>query len=346
MIPGSIEILHSERGSTVDNQQNWQQLMAGGPQDPRQLLSLLQLEPEQVPQLDPGALDFPLRVPLAFVQRMEPGNPADPLLLQVLPSIAEKLRQPGFTTDPLHEAEATAAPGIIHKYAGRVLLIATGACAVHCRYCFRRHFPYQEHLQSRSEWEQNLAYIRTDESIEEVILSGGDPLSLGNGRLESLLKLLEEIPHLKRLRIHTRQPVVLPQRVDQGLLQILEATTLRKVMVIHCNHPSELDHSVHDALTRLANTGITLLNQAVLLKGVNDNPDCLTHLSQRLFDMGVLPYYLHLLDPVAGSAHFDVTEFTAREIYRSLLERLPGYLVPKLVRENPAFRYKTPIPNP
>lgn len=335
MIPGSIDIVQVEL--------TWQQLQAQAVRSPRQLLQLLELEPEQVPALDSAALDFPLLVPRPFVERMTPGDANDPLLLQVLPLLAEKVPQPGYVSDPLEELDASAAPGIIHKYHGRVLLVTTGACAVHCRYCFRRHFPYQDHQQSPSQWRQGLDYIRQDTSISEVILSGGDPLVLGNERLGSLLELLAAIPHLRRLRIHTRLPIVLPQRVDPGLLQLLANNRLQCCVVIHSNHPAELDASVAEALSALREARITLLNQSVLLRGINDDSDTLCLLSEKLFQMGVLPYYLHLLDPIAGGAHFDVTQFTARQIYRQLLDRLPGYLVPKLVRETPANTSKTPV---
>jgi len=261
----------------------------------------------------------------------------------VLPLLAERAQLPGYVSDPLEESDASAAPGIIHKYHGRVLLVTTGACAVHCRYCFRRHFPYQDHQQSPAQWREGLDYIRKDESISEVILSGGDPLVLGNQRLDSLLELLAAIPHLRRLRIHTRLPVVLPQRIDAQLLQLLARNRLQCCVVIHSNHPAELDGSVAAALSDLREVGVTLLNQSVLLRSINDHSDTLCLLSEKLYQHGVLPYYLHLLDPVAGGAHFDVTEFTARQIYRQLLDRLPGYLVPKLVRETPESSSKTPV---
>ena len=239
--------------------------------------------------------------------------------------------------------QQTAPRGIIHKYHGRVLLITTGACAVHCRYCFRRHFPYQQHQQSPKQWDSALEYIRGDASISEVILSGGDPLVLGNPRLASLLDLLSAIPHLRRLRIHSRLPIVLPARIDQGLIQILQESRLSCAVVIHSNHPRELDASVQHSLQLLRAAEVTLLNQSVLLRDINDNADTLCQLSETLYSMGVLPYYLHLLDSVNGSAHFNVTELTSSKIYRQLLQRLPGYLVPKLVRETPAYPYKTPI---
>jgi EF-P beta-lysylation protein EpmB len=257
--------------------------------------------------------------------------------------VEEQRQQSGFTDDPLEESASGVARGIIHKYRGRVLLITTGACAIHCRYCFRRHFPYEQHQQSPSHWATALNYITQDSSISEVILSGGDPLVLGNSRLAKLLEMLEAIPHLRRLRIHSRLPVVLPARVDRGLLDILQSNRLKCAVVIHSNHPRELNTEVGQCLGLLHGAGITLLNQSVLLEGINDDADTLCTLSEALYDMEVLPYYLHLLDRVNGSAHFNVSELTSSNIYQQMLQRLPGYLVPKLVREDPAYPYKTPV---
>jgi EF-P beta-lysylation protein EpmB len=225
------------------------------------------------------------------------------------------------------------APGVLRKYAGRILLTATGACAVHCRYCFRRHYPYQEANASADDWQGAIEQLATDRSLHEVILSGGDPLMLSDRRLGRFLDRVGEIAHVTRLRIHTRLPVVLPSRVDESLLEVLSRARQRVVMVVHCNHPDELDEAVHAALNRLKGVGLELLNQAVLLKGVNDNIDALTHLSEALFDAGVLPYYLHLLDRVQGAAHFEVDETYARNLVAELRTRLPGYLVPRLARE-------------
>jgi EF-P beta-lysylation protein EpmB len=334
MITGSIDIVQTE---------SWQQLLAQAVRSPRQLLQILKLDAALLPSLDLGQLDFPLRVPLGFVKRMTPGDPTDPLLLQVLPLLAERDLHAGYSRDPLQELRADGAPGIIHKYHGRVLLVSTGACAVHCRYCFRRHFPYQDHQQSPAQWREGLDYIRLDDTITEVILSGGDPLVLGNDRLGKLLDLLAAIPHVKRLRIHTRLPIVLPQRIDQGLLDLLQGNRLQCAVVIHSNHPAELDDQVGHAVQLLRSTGATLLNQTVMLQGINDSAETLCALSEKLYQMHVLPYYLHLLDQVDGSAHFSVTELTSRKIYREMLRQLPGYLVPKLVRESPAYPYKSPI---
>jgi len=274
---------------------------------------------------------------------MGPGDPTDPLLRQVLPLGEEALPAPGYVTDPLQEAEHTPARGLIHKYAGRVLLITSPACAVNCRYCFRRHFPYGDNSPSRAQWEASLEHLRTDPSITEAILSGGDPLAASDRQLAWLVERLEAIPHLRRLRIHTRLPVVIPDRIDAALLDWLGKSRLQKVVVLHINHAQEIDPAVVDACARLKTAGVTLLNQSVLLRGVNDSVDALAALSERLFEAGVLPYYLHVLDPVAGAAHFDVPDGQARELVAGLREVLPGFLMPRLVREVPGEGSKTPL---
>ena len=284
---------------------------------------------------------FPLRVTRSYAARMAKGNLADPLLLQVLPQVREALAVPGYGADPVGDRAAAALPGLLHKYAGRVLLLATGACAIHCRYCFRREFPYGEFQLTRQREADALAYIAADPSIEEVILSGGDPLVLGDERLEGLVRALESIPHLTRLRIHSRLPVVLPSRITDGLLRVLGRSRLQPVLVIHANHARELDSEVAAGLRRLAETGVALLNQTVLLKGINDRPETLAELSRRLFGLGVQPYYLHVLDKAAGTAHFDLPEEKALDLHSALRRRLPGYLVPRLVREEAGKPYKS-----
>lgn len=278
---------------------------------------------------------FPLRVPLGYVGRMRRKDPNDPLLRQVLPLAAEAESVPGFSPDPVGDLASMRSHGLLHKYQGRALLIATGACAVHCRYCFRRHFPYGQAALLPRYIDEALAEIDADRSIEEVILSGGDPLSLSNDRLHDLLDRLGRIGHLTRVRFHTRQPVVLPERVDRGLCDVLEHSPRPTVFVIHCNHANELDGQVAAALSRLGRSTTRLLNQSVLLSRVNDSATTLVELSNRLFECGVLPYYLHQLDAVAGAAHFAVADDTARDILDEMTARLPGYLVPKLVREIP-----------
>lgn len=283
---------------------------------------------------------FPLRVPLEFVSRMEVGNHKDPLLLQVLPQAIETVQQPFFSTDPLKEQQKNPIPGLLHKYPHRVLLTLTGGCAVNCRYCFRRHFPYAENLPGRSNWKQTIEYIKADSAIEEVIFSGGDPLILKDHLIAEFVDELENIPHLLRLRIHTRLPIVIPQRVTAEWIDWMKKTRFQMIVVLHCNHPNEIDDHVISALQLLKTAPITLLNQAVLLKNVNDNADVLVNLSKRLFQAGVLPYYLHLLDKVEGAAHFDVNEETAYLLMADIKKRLPGFLVPKLAREVPGMLHK------
>ena len=311
--------------------------------DPAELLALLRLDLSTLPAVLAAARDFPLRVPRSYMRRIRPGDPADPLLLQVLGRSEELEEVPGYSADPLDEAEHTPVPGILHKYQGRVLLMVTGACAVHCRYCFRRHFPYNEHLPTRDRLAAALDWLAGQGDISEVILSGGDPLSVSDRRLRELLAALEQIPHLKRLRIHSRLPVVMPERVSEGLLTMLGSSRLNPVMVVHANHGAELGSDVATALAALSAAGVRLLNQSVLLRGVNDDADTLAALSERLLEVGVLPYYLHQLDRVAGAAHFAVSDQQALQLVSSLHARLPGYLVPKLVREESGAPGKTAL---
>jgi EF-P beta-lysylation protein EpmB len=282
-------------------------------------------------------------VPRGFVARMRRGDADDPLLLQVLPRAAELRDVPGFTRDAVGDLDARAGRGVLHKYRGRALLVATGSCAVHCRYCFRRHFPYGDETAAANRWHDAIAALGADPSIEEAILSGGDPLSLSTPKLAELTDALAAIPHLKRLRIHTRLPVVLPERIDDDLLRWLAALPFGRVVVIHANHANELDASVAHACAKLAAAGATLLNQSVLLRGINDDAGVLAALSERLFECGVLPYYLHQLDRVAGTAHFEVDDARARALAEALAARLPGYLVPRLVREVAGAASKTPV---
>ena len=317
--------------------------MAKAIRDPATLLQRLELPTDLLPAAKQAAARFPLRVPLSYLARMEKGNPNDPLLRQVLPVQAELQEQPGFVTDPVGDLAATAAPGLLHKYQGRALLITTGACAVHCRYCFRRHYPYQQGSISAGQLDEALDYVARDSSISELILSGGDPLSLGNERLHSLQQQIARIPHVQRLRLHTRLPVVLPERIDDGLLDWIKQCPQQLVVVIHCNHPQEIDATLISALQTLRQSGVTLLNQAVLLRGVNDGLACQQQLSERLFAAGVLPYYLHQLDRVSGAQHFEVSEQVAVELHTALRHSLPGYLVPRLVREIAGEAAKSPL---
>ncbi|WP_280547862.1 EF-P beta-lysylation protein EpmB [Halomonas sp. 11-S5] len=324
-------------------QARWQTQLARAIRDPRELCRRLGLDEAWWPGAERGHALFEVRVPEVYLARIRPGDPADPLLRQVLPLAEEAVPMAGYVADPLKEAEHAPAPGLIHKYAGRVLLIASPACAVNCRYCFRRHFPYEENAPSRAQWEESLEHIRQDPSIREAILSGGDPLAASDRQLAWLVERLEAIPHLKRLRIHTRLPVVIPERIDDALLGWLGATHLQKVMVLHINHANEIDEAVIAACRKLSAAGVTLLNQSVLLRGVNDSIGALAALSERLFEAGILPYYLHVLDPVAGAAHFDVADDEARELVAGLREVLPGFLMPRLVREIPGEASKTPL---
>lgn len=290
-----------------------------------------------------GASLFPMRVPRGYVARMRRRDPADPLLLQVLPLAREAEPTHGFTADPLEEHVASRHPGLLQKYQGRALLVVTGACAVHCRYCFRRHFPYAENRPGWSGWGAVLDDLARDPALSEVILSGGDPLSASDDRLEELVRGIAAIPHVRRLRIHTRNPVVLPERVDDRLVGWLEGSRLSTVVVVHTNHAQEIDGAVAAAFGRLRAAGVTLLNQSVLLARVNDSADSLVGLSEALFEAGAMPYYLHLLDRVAGAAHFDVAEERARKLVGEVAARLPGYLVPRLVREVPGEPAKVPL---
>lgn len=322
---------------------NWQQALADAIADPAELCAVLGLDPALIEPAFAAAGKFPLRVPRGYVARMRRGDPRDPLLLQVLPGAAELVSTPDFNTDPVGDIASSTAPGLLHKYAGRALVVTTGACAVHCRYCFRRHFPYAEQSALRQGWEPVIARLQADPSIQEVILSGGDPLSLSDRRLTQLTDELHAVRHVRRLRIHTRYPVVLPERVDAGLLKWLARVPLQKVVVIHANHANEIDAQVQRACTDLASVGATLLNQSVLLAGVNDSVSTLAQLNESLFATRVLPYYLHLLDKVQGAAHFDVDERRALQLHRELTATLPGYLVPRLVREIAGAPAKTAV---
>ncbi len=307
------------------------------------LLNYLGLPHDGLEHRRQAADGFSFRVTQAFAGRMRKGDPDDPLLLQVLPKGEELEEQSGFLADPVGDLQSIAAPGLLHKYHGRALLITTGACAINCRYCFRRQFPYADGHLSRSREAEALAYIAADAGIGEVILSGGDPLVLDDVRLGALIGAIAAIPHVSRLRIHTRLPVVLPSRVTPQLAQLLSSTRLATVLVIHANHAREFDADVGAGLRRLRQAGMILLNQSVLLKGVNDDTETLAELSETLFDHGVLPYYLHLLDKAKGTGHFDVSEEHALVLHEALRRRLPGYLVPRLVREIPGEPYKTLI---
>ncbi len=317
----------------------WQRELAESITTPEELFASLGLDVAGLDAARAAARTFGLRVTRSYVARMRRGDPSDPLLRQVLP-VADELREvPVYEPDPLHERAALRASNLLHKYAGRVLLITTQACGVHCRYCFRREFPYSEQA---GRWSDALGVIAGDSSVEEVILSGGDPLSLSDQRLTQLTDALAAMPHVRRIRVHTRQPIVLPSRVDAGLAAWLGVVRQPVVFVLHANHAQEIDADVRAACARLRAAGVSLLNQSVLLAGVNDDARTLAELSGVLFDAGVLPYYLHLPDRVRGTAHFDVDERRARAMVDELSARLPGYLVPRLVREVPGAPAKVP----
>jgi EF-P beta-lysylation protein EpmB len=340
----------ANRESAIDNQTEilrpaaaWQQELAEAVRDPDALIDRLGL-PETLRAAARQAAElFPLFVTESFLRRMQPGDPGDPLLLQVLPLAAESHSPPAFVTDPLEEAAAHRAPGLLQKYAGRALMIATGVCAIHCRYCFRRSFPYGDEPRRLADWEPAFEQLRADTSIREIILSGGDPLMLSDARLAEIIARLDAIEHLDRLRIHTRLPVVLPARVTSRLLELLRSTRMTPIVVVHANHPAEIDGDCRDALRLMVTSGLTVLNQTVLLAGINDTVEALAELSLRLINVGVIPYYLHQLDRVAGTAHFEVPPQQGLELIAELRRRLPGYAVPQYVREVPGTSHKVPL---
>ncbi|MCF1183100.1 EF-P beta-lysylation protein EpmB [Marichromatium gracile] len=322
---------------------DWKQALRQAITETDVLLDALGLDRDRLPPLDPDPRPFGLRVPRTFVALMRPGDPDDPLLRQVLPLARERVVVPGFSADPVDDAAADQGDGLLMKYHGRALLIATGACALHCRHCFRRHYPHAAAETGQTRLRAALTRLAADGSINEVILSGGDPLMLDDDRLDALLDGLEAIDQLRRVRLHTRMPVVLPARITEALCARLARSRLETVVVIHANHANELGEAAAAALARLRETGTMLLNQAVLLRGVNDDVAAQCALSERLLGCGVLPYYLHQLDRVQGGAHFQVDDAEARTLVATLRARLPGYLVPRLVRERPGAVAKLPL---
>ncbi len=311
----------------------WQQVLKESIREAGALCRLLQLPKRYEAAARRAAAEFPLFVPQGYLARIRIGDPHDPLLRQVLPLAEERVPQPGDGTDPVGDAAATLRPGLLQKYHSRVLMVATGACAVHCRYCFRRHFPYSDSPRSPDAWTPALEQIAADRSLREVILSGGDPLTLVDRQLAELAARLDAIPHLRRLRLHTRLPIMIPERVCDELLDWLQATRLTPIVVVHANHPAEIDAAVAAALGRLVERGLVVLNQAVLLRGVNDRAEVLVELSERLVDLRVMPYYLHQLDRVRGAAHFEVPVAEGRRLLAAMRQRLPGYAVPRYVQE-------------
>lgn len=319
-------------------QPTWQQQLRAAITDVNQLLTQLELPPQ--PMI---ASSFPLRVPQPFVARMQKGNIHDPLLRQVLPLADELQDLPGYSQHPLLEQQFTAIPGLLHKYRSRVLLLLTGACAVNCRYCFRQHFSYHDYSFRQRYWPRIADYLMAHPEVNEIILSGGDPLLLSDHALYELLQAFTQLTSIRYLRIHSRLPIVIPSRITDELVTMLTSTRLKPVLVVHCNHPQEIDEVLSEAFLRIRAYPITLLNQSVILKGVNDNPAVLAELSYRLFDQGVLPYYLHVLDKVAGAAHFDISLAQVKILYQQLQAMLPGYLLPRLVQEVPGMPNKTLI---
>ena len=313
--------------------QNWQTQLASAFSNFDELCHYLQLSPDELSLSQQARAQFPLRVPLAFASRMEKGNPADPLLRQVLPVLDELQIYPDFSDDPVGDLPSLKQTGLLHKYHGRVLLINTGACAIHCRYCFRRNFPYADLQLTKQQENDVIEAIRNDSSIEEVILSGGDPMILNDARLTSLIDALATIEKLKRIRIHTRLPIVLPARITDDLLTLFQHCSKKIIVVVHCNHANEIDDDVANACARLRSAGVVLLNQSVLLRDVNDNANALCELSEKLFEIDVLPYYLHFLDKANGTGHFQVSKTDALALFEAMQNQLPGYLVPKLVTE-------------
>ena len=328
---------------TIDIQPDWKTEFSRCVNSTDELLNYLQLDAQQLSVSQQAALSFPMRVPWPFVRRMEIGNPSDPLLSQVLPVEAEMQPMPGFSPDPLKESDHNPVPGIVHKYHNRLLLIVSPQCAINCRYCFRRHFPYEETRQRKEQWQQALDYISSKPEINEVIFSGGDPLAANDKFLGWLAEQIASIPHIKRLRIHSRLPVVIPSRINQQFFDWATATRLKPIMVLHINHGNEINDELAAGIAQCSANGIVMLNQTVLLKGINDSAEILSELSEKLFDCGVTPYYLHLLDKVQGASHFDINRDKAKQIYGQLQTRLPGFLVPKLVAEIAGKRSKTQI---
>ena len=342
-LSGSQPATPTKTPATDIKDDSWQAALKNAVRDSGELCRILGLPSADEHRVLAAASDFPLFVPRSFVARMRKGDAGDPLLRQVLPLAAELESPQGYKKDPVGDREATLRPGLLHKYHGRVLMVATGACAVHCRYCFRRHFPYSSSPRNPAEWEPAIGAIAQDTSLREVILSGGDPLMIVDEHLAQLASRLAEIAHVRRLRVHTRLPIMIPERVNDELLAWLTGTRLTPIVVVHINHPAEIDPSVTAALERLTSAGIMVLNQAVLLAGVNDTADTLVELCEKLIDLRSAPYYLHQLDPVLGAAHFEVPVARGKRLMRELRRRLPGYAVPRYVREVAGAASKLPL---
>jgi EF-P beta-lysylation protein EpmB len=327
----------------LDSQPEWKQELSAAITDPAELLRIVGLDDAWLPAARRAAARFGLLAPRRFVARIRRADPSDPLLRQILPLAEETMEVPGYGPDPVGDRAAEVSPGVLTKYHGRALLVASGGCAINCRYCFRREFPYSGHIATMGQWREAVAAIAADPTISEVILSGGDPLMLPDDRLHALTRALEDVGHVRRIRIHSRMPVVLPERVDDGLCEWIAGSRWPIVTVVHVNHPVEIGKRAAAAFGRLRGAGSVLMNQSVLLRGVNDDVDTLVSLSEALFDAGAIPYYLHFPDPVTGTAHFSVSEDRARTLALDMARRLPGYLVPRLVMEVDGDLFKRPI---
>ena len=324
-----------EPGDGPSESAAWRAALRTALRDAAQLVRALRLPEELIPAAQAAERSFPVFAPLGYVARMRPGDIQDPLLRQVLPLGDELRPTAGFGPDPVGDRAATLSPGLLQKYRSRALIVATSACAVHCRYCFRREFPYDESPRSPAAWQPALDRIAADPTVDEVILSGGDPLTMVDSQLADLVARIAEIPHVQRLRVHTRLPIIIPERVTGELLAWLTGNRLTPIVVVHANHAHEIDPAVEQALSRLSHAGVPLLNQAVLLRGVNDSVEALENLCRRLVDLRVMPYYLHQLDRVRGASHFEVPVEQGMVLVDKLRARLPGYAVPRYVQEVP-----------
>lgn len=332
-----------QRNDQLGQTLNWQKSLSESFTKISDLLDYLQLTAREVQASEKAAMQFRCLVTKSFAGRMQKGNPLDPLLQQVLPSRWENEPSNGFVKDPVGDLNANPVPGVLHKYRGRLLLLTNGGCASNCRYCFRRHFPYEENSLSHTHLTQALDYIKQDETVSEIIFSGGEPLLNSDSKIAEWIESLAAINHITRIRFHSRLPIFLPERVTSSFIRTIACTRLKPVIVIHSNHPAELNNTVKEALLRLHSAKILVLNQSVILRGINDNSETLAHLSEALFSANVLPYYLHTLDPVLGAAHFDCDLNYVKTIYAELCDRLPGFLVPKLVKEIPGYKSKTSL---
>lgn len=322
---------------------HWSTELAQAIKTPAELLPLLGLKPQDLPKAAMAMQSFRMLVPKPFVQRMAYGDPHDPLLRQVLADDIEMQTVAGYSKDPLDEGNHNPQKAIVHKYERRILVITTGICAVNCRYCFRRHFPYGDNQLAQKEWDSVIAYLERHPEVNEVILSGGDPLMLKDSQLAKQVARLEALPQLKRLRIHSRLPIVIPSRINDELLAWIDRCRLDVILVLHSNHANEIDHTIAEKVTSLKQAGATVLNQGVILRGINDTIDAQVDLSEALFAAGILPYYMFTLDPIEGGAHFDISLQQAQQLMGQVAQKLPGYLMPKLAKEVPGQPAKTVI---